>query len=208
MRHTGGIRIGWFHASWPFAKLSGDGNELRIKALFSGEYRFSPKQIISIEKTGSIPFLSQGIKINHIVKEYPENIIFYWGGSNSELLIKEIYNLGFHPEASSAAAPRRDGIPIKWHIPILLIAIWNLLFLVDIVRPSNINHKGIGPFSVLALIIVFLFSVALRFSNKVQAAILKPGRGIGEISPILYFLMMLTGFMAFFMGMMLFAENF
>ncbi len=208
MKHTGGIRIGWFHASWPFATLSCDAKEMNIKVLFSEEYRFSPNQVIGLEKVGSIPFLSQGVKIRHIVSEYPENIIFYWGGGDADKLIKDIHGLGFRPEATAAAAPVRDGIPVKWIVLVMLIAIWNVLFLVDRFRPSKINHNGLGLYSLLALVIVFGLSMATRFSKKVQTIILKPGRSVGEITHILSLFMLITAFMAIILGMILAAENF
>ncbi len=182
--------------------------EMKIKVIFSEEYRFSPNQVIAIEKVGSIPFLSQGIKIKHVVPEYPENIIFYWGGADADKLINEINRLGFRPEATSAAAPVRDGIPVRWSVLIILIAVWNILFLVDRFRPSKINHNGLGFYSLLAMGIVLGLSVATKYSKKVQLIILKPGRNVGEINHVLSLFVFIIGFMAIIFGLILYSENF
>lgn len=94
---TGGVNIGWFNATWPFATLTVSKSILDIKLIWSSAYRFKPEEIILIEPYIEIPFLGWGIKINHIVPKYPKKIIF-WCFGNPHKLIKQIDNIGFIPQ--------------------------------------------------------------------------------------------------------------
>ncbi len=95
---TGGARIGWVNATWPFAKLSASAQQLSVSGSLIGRYNFSPDQVAALEPYGSISVLGTGVRIVHTVQSYPEKIIFWCFGSPKRL-IERITNLGFRPSA-------------------------------------------------------------------------------------------------------------
>ncbi|PID28396.1 MAG: hypothetical protein CSB55_05355 [Candidatus Cloacimonadota bacterium] len=90
----GGARTGLFNVTFPFAKLIISQNKLELNIFILGKFIFSSKDVISIEPYVLIPFLGQGIKINHSVKSYDSEIIF-WTFNNPQELIEKINETGF-----------------------------------------------------------------------------------------------------------------
>ena len=91
IEETGGANIGLGRATWPFAKLLVNKNELQLNASLIGNVYFRPSDIISIEPSSF--FSGTGIKINHRVSGYSQKIIFLTSGSGD--LIKRIEDTGF-----------------------------------------------------------------------------------------------------------------
>jgi hypothetical protein len=200
MKRTGGIRIGWYHASWPLATLYTSSNEIKIKVFLSDEYIFSPEQVVKIEKAGCIPIISQGIRIYHTIQDYPDNIIFYCAG-NPEKIIKEIFDQGFRPQASSASTPRREGFPVRWQAIIAIIVLWNIPFLLEGNIFSRPNTLRISLVNLLGIIAIFFGSIALPRSKYLQSIIIKPGRSIGEIKHVVSLITVITGLLSFVFGL-------
>jgi hypothetical protein len=102
---TGGARVGWRHASWPFAKLTVSETGLRISAFFLGSYSFASGEVVSLNLIGSIPFLSSasGIQIVHNRSDYSSNISFWVLGS-AEKLLARIHEAGFSGTAAASSA--------------------------------------------------------------------------------------------------------
>lgn len=59
---TGGARVGWGSASWPFAKLRISAERLELSMPILGNYRFEPKNVIAVEKIRGLPVIGQGIR--------------------------------------------------------------------------------------------------------------------------------------------------
>src|SRR6202012_6162260 len=136
IEETGGANIGFGRATWPFAKLLVNKNELRLNASLLGNLTFRPSDIISIEPSSL--FSGAGIKINHRVNEYSAKVIFLTSGSRD--LIKRIEDTGFlnNPEPIPAEGEAEivkyqssGSFPMKWSAVIVFVVIWNLLFLGD-----------------------------------------------------------------------------
>lgn len=187
---TGGIRIGWFNASWPFARLQVTAQLLTISCGIFGSYAFKPDEVVGIEPYGSIPVISNGIRIVHTNATFPETIIFWCMGSRKRL-IQKITDLGFEPRGARSAMPSRDGIAFRWSFVVLLIVAWNALFILDGFVPWN-QPKGPGPGVLAALALFCLTSLGLIYSSPVQALALKPGRSAGEVGPLVRFLLIMS----------------
>ncbi|CAN5458057.1 hypothetical protein BH09VER1_BH09VER1_55490 [soil metagenome] len=93
---TGGARIGWFNATWPFAKLQATPDQLTLKVTFSGTYVFPISSVIAVHKFVHIPFIGWGIRIEHTLPEYPAHIVFWYLGFPSTVLLF-IEQRGFPP---------------------------------------------------------------------------------------------------------------
>lgn len=173
----GGSQIGWVSASWPFAKLAVSKEKLTLSCL--GTYAFQPDQIAALEPHGAIPFFGRGMRIVHVRADYPAKMVFWYWGS-PEKLIARIRGVGFSPAGTVAAMPLRDGIPVRWAAILVIIAIWNGLFLLDNPEPLKV-HAQLGWPSLLAVGLLCATAWALPQSRYLQSLVLKPGRSFGEI---------------------------
>ena len=203
---TGGARIGKANATWPFATLKASREKLELNASILGNLVFRPGDIVSLEPHVQIPFLGQGIKINHRVDNYKKLVIF-WTFSDPERLIIRIKQTGLlsntndlRPslESEIKTSQKSGSNPIKKSAIIAIIAIWNILFLVDFSRLADID-LGIRPGLGIQMALGFVFATALLLLifEPIRHLILKEGRRIEEIKTFLFFIMFVTGFMLF-----------
>ena len=198
LKMTGGARIGWVNATWPFARLSASAQELSVSGALIGRYSFSPEQVAALEPYGSIPVLGSGVRIVHTVQNYPDKVIFWCFGSPRHL-IERIRALGFQPRATRAQVPQREGMAFRWTFLIALVVIWNALFLVDGFVPWK-QPKGPGPYTFLAIALLFLAALALNFSGGFQALVLKPGRSISEVRSVALLVLVVSAIMLIAFG--------
>ena len=91
---TGGARIGQINTTLPLATLHVTKSQLSLNSSIDGDLIFKAEDIISIEPFFAIPKLIHGIKINHCLSEYNNDIIFYTFKNPNEL-IKKIIKIGF-----------------------------------------------------------------------------------------------------------------
>lgn len=186
----GGSRIGWANASWPFAKLSLATDQLVISGL--GNVKFTPSQVVSFERCGSIPLLAGGIRINHNRADCPETVIF-WCMGNCEKVMSAIAQSGFQPIGQPSR--RAGGFPIRWSVVITLVVLWNALFLFD--QPFGFNQtQSLGPYSLIALLMVLGFATALQKSARLQQFVMRSGHQVGEIKSFLLLLQVITGLLS------------
>ena len=178
---TGGSRIGWVNASWPFAKLSCDGKCLTLSSL--GKYEFTPEQVVSFDTYGSIPLLANGLRINHNRIDYPEKVVFWCMGSRTTVLDR-IAKTGFVPYGQAVERPK--GFALKWSVVVAFVLIWNALFLVDrgIGMPDN-RMAPVGRMTLTVLALAFFFASAVKMSTRVQNVVLRPGHSVVEIQSLL-----------------------
>lgn len=204
---TGGARIGFSNATYPFADLYVDKNVLKINASIIGNFIFKPENIVSIESYSLIPIIAQGIKITHNIPNYNSKIIF-WTFKEPNAVLEEIRNTGFLNNINEKAnkqnyqiieeQQKQGGFPIKRNIAIIYIVLWNLLLLYDFV-PFIINFSmnkipfGIGVISALSLL--FVSSLLLLFSENFRNLILKDAKNFSNIKKFVYFILPISGFM-------------
>jgi len=189
----GGARIGWVNASWPFARLTVSADRLALSSLDT--YEFSPSQVVSVEPYGSIPLVASGIRINHNRADYPEKIIF-WCMGNRDRVLTELGQNGFLP--TGRPTERASGFPIRWSVVIAVIALWNVLFMLD--RWTRPQAREPGPYSLLALLALFALVTAIRASPRIQLMVLREGHQIGEIKAFLRLLQLVAGVLSVAFG--------
>jgi len=204
LKVTGGARIGWMNATWPLARLSSTSDKLTVTAFLLGTYTFKPNQVSQVEQYGMIPLLGRGVRIRHCVPDYPEQIIFWCSASPDKLLLR-IRESGFVPCASGSLTVKGTGTPVRWSAIVTVLAVWNLLVLLDFSRSSGPPTPGL--FSCIALLFMFALSVATLTSPSVQRLVLKSGRNLGEIRGVLRLLALVSGIMLVAFSIFLFASS-
>lgn len=90
----GGARIGMMNATWPFAKLAVDTNELRIYCMLH-RICFKKADIKKISVVYYVPLIAQGIRIEHVVPKYNKHI-FFWCLKNPKQLMQELKELSWN----------------------------------------------------------------------------------------------------------------
>jgi hypothetical protein len=190
---TGGARIGWANATWPLATLSVADGALTVAALMLGTYTFAPNEVVALEAYQSVPLIGRGVRIVHSRSDYPKNVIF-WCLSSPTKLLADIEAAGFRSQAPRTSQPRPDGIPVRWTSVAAVVVFWNVLFLLDGAVPWN-APKPPGPFVFLALGSLCAGSFALQKSPAVQAWLMKPGRPVSEIAPVVSILKLVSVFL-------------
>lgn len=203
VKQTGGARIGMANATWPFATLTVNKNKLQLNATILGNLVFKPGDIISVVPYSS--FMSSGLKINHKVPNYKNNIIFWTFNSPSDL-IKKIEQTGFltntNPiaidlEESITRSQSQGGFPLRITATIAIVVIWNLLFLIDIKDffEKNKDASPLGIGAQLALGFILLTCFLLLTFEPARRLILKDGRNISDIKKFVYLVIFVSGFM-------------
>ncbi len=130
--------------------------------------------------------------------------IIFWCFGSPQKLITRIEKTGFQPIASLSDIPVRNGIAARWSSIIAAVIIWNALFYLDIY--SNQNEFGeLGVFSFIAIVLLFVSVSWLKRSDSLQKLVLKPGRSVNEIRPILHLLQFISGAGAVALSIQLFA---
>jgi hypothetical protein len=94
---TGGARIGFFNATWPFAKLRANNGQVTLNVMFSGEYLFPENSVVEIRRYCDIPFFGWGVRIHHTISDYPQKIVFWYLGY-PETVLAFLSASGFNPE--------------------------------------------------------------------------------------------------------------
>jgi len=205
IKRTGGARIGFFNANWPFATLKVDKNILTLSTCLFGNFFFNKDDISSIEPYGLIPVIGRGIKINHKKKSYDSKIIF-WTFGNPEILIKEIEKTQFlnkttesleknKTETKKIEPQRPEGFPIKLSASIVIIAICNILLLGDFINFFLNDNTGspLGLGAQLSTGLIVSISTLLLTSENTRKLILKKGQSIDNLKKPLYFIIAITG---------------
>ena len=202
---TGGARIGWVNATWPFAKLAASAMRLRLTSVLD-TYDFLPIDVVSLKRYGSIPFFCSGIRIVHARRDYPAKIIF-WCFGNPEALIGEIHETGFLPTAPANSEMKWRGIPVRWTTILLFILIWNGLFLLDNAVSRRFKDRP-GLFKLVPLFLAFLICWRTKVSPRLQKMILRDGHSVNEIKAHLSLIQTVSGILLIIFAVLVFSHSF
>jgi hypothetical protein len=188
-KQRGGAQVGWFHASWPLAGIEVAPGLLTISSL--GSYSFAPGEVTAVEEVGTIPLLSQGIRIHHSKPDYPENVVFYPLGGRLGLLAA-IRKAGFRLGQPTSVAKR--GFPFRIPAVLALALLWNVLLFLEVPNFGS-PVEAPGPYALVALAIVFGWASLLPRSSWLQQIFLRENRSVGEILSLLRLVQLVSGVM-------------
>jgi hypothetical protein len=187
---TGGARLGWVHATWPFGRLSISSGQLTISLGFVGQCTFATSEVSGLERCG---IASNGIRIVHTRSDYPETIIF-WCGARVQRVLDAATRAGFGAQVTSSPPPRR-GMPFRWVAVVQVVVVWNVLgFLDQGLRPRS-DPRLPGLLMIAALGMLPGVAFAIQISEAAQAWALKPGRSVSEVAPLLRLVQLVGGFL-------------
>lgn len=191
-----GLRLGACgRAGRWFATLSISKHGLTVKSPLAGVFAFESSEVVSLEVEGS-GLLGRGLYVRHTRLDYPKTVSFFPMFRRIDKLVAQINQLGFVPAALESDVPVRDGLPVPWRAIIVPAVLWNLLFFLQW-RLSGLRP---GPFAVLPIALVLVGSLVVLRSRSLQALVLKKGRSLGEIRPILRFFVLLSAVMLWLMS--------
>lgn len=184
----GGASLGGMSASWPFARLAVSEEFLLLSAGWDS-VEFLPPEVVELEPFVSIPWLAGGIRIVHNRADCPGRVVFFCFGSGAKLLQK-ITACGFLP--CGQACVRAPGFALRWWVVIAFVLVWNALMLAGRPFAARQPMEGWG-YMAAAFFLTFGFVLALLNSPRLQSKVLREGHHIGEIRPVLRFLLQLSG---------------
>lgn len=196
----GGASIGWVNATAPLASIETDGELLTLAVLFIGRYEFRKDQVTALREHRGFLGLSRGIRIDHVVPDFPAKLTFWTVGSPSAALVR-IEEAGFTPKAQAPTTPLERGSAFRWPTLVTAALAWNGLFLLDRFRSESWTPAGwglgLGP--MIAVGTVFAFSAGVRGVKPLQWILLKNGRSLVEVRHWINLLTLVSGMMTLFM---------
>ena len=93
----GGARIGFLNATWPFARLSADGDAIALRLLIV-KFTFPREKIRRLSRYRG--FMSTGLQVEHAVGHYPKFMLFWT--FDFDTLKAELEALGYEVRDSAA----------------------------------------------------------------------------------------------------------
>ncbi|MEL1245724.1 hypothetical protein AAEO56_15735 [Flavobacterium sp. DGU11] len=206
---TGGAKIGFKRASYPFASLKLNNGVLELDASLIGKYVFLPGDVISIGRYLMPGFGKEGIRIYHNVAGYNEKIVFQSLKVPANDIIKTIEASGFLNKESSRnfnltqrekevrQLQASGAFPIKKSFGIAFIVMWNVLFIGSFATAFlNNRFEKLIPLAALpALGFLAAVAILLLVSPGFARIILKEGRTVKDIRKFLFFILFIATFM-------------
>lgn len=184
----GGASLGGMSASWPFARLAAS-EECLLLSVGWDSVAFAPEEVVALEPYASIPLIAGGIRIVHNRQDCSKRVAFFCFGSGARLLEK-IAACGFQPCGTARA--RAPGFVLRWWVVVAFVLVWNVLMLAGHSFAARQPMDGWG-YMAAAFFLTFGFVLALLKSPRLQSKVLREGHHIGEIRPVLRFLLVLAG---------------
>lgn len=187
----GGVRVGNFKATWPFATLKVSKERLELQASMMGTYVFSAADIVRLEPVFG------GIRIHHRIDEYDQEVVFLTT-SNPAQLAERMWQIGFLGNTAPLSAfeienikasRQHTGFPVRKQAAIVIFLIWIGLFLSTLI-PAFSSGSGNIFFGIRApFIFMITLIISLLVLEPVRNMVFKPGRTIAEIKPVLFFIL-------------------
>lgn len=199
----GGAKAGGVSYSWPLAALEADASRLQLRVWFPGlpgNYLLAPHQVTELSPNARRFGGYRGIRIHHTVAEYPRELVF-WSTGNPEKLLAGIAAAGFRAEGKRPAEVPPEGMAFRKPAIAALFILWNGAGLFTLLNAKN-GHFTLGLSFAMLVSMLGLFVAALCLPAA-QRLVLKPGRHIGEVRPLLHLVVFILTFMSLALGLLL-----
>ena len=207
---TGGGVIGLYRASHPFAKLTVNKYTLEFQMSMTGTLIFRREDIVSIKPIKQL--LKRGLKITHSIPEYSEKVIF-WTFEEPDRLMRKIEATGFLSNTDPLPADlaeeitkkqKQGGSPLRKHVYIGAVILWNLLFLYDIAGfLTGKSRLPLGHGVQAALSLLIISAILLLTAEPFRKLVLKEGRSVDEVRKTALFIIILTPVMLVALSMVM-----
>ncbi|HEY9909799.1 MAG TPA: hypothetical protein V6D18_19585 [Thermosynechococcaceae cyanobacterium] len=193
IQFIGSASFGTIRTTAPLAILSADASLLTLKVGFTSYYFYS-HQVIALECISRFT-----VHIVHTIKDYPDDILFSTS-KNSQQLVGEIYQTGFVPSGQACKKMEARGSPVREWLVVLFLGWWPIQFWVTSKYPELSQFM---PLPILTFAGILIICVSLLASRNVQMLILKSGRSVQEIKPVIYLIIFLSvGFLLIMLHML------
>ncbi len=194
---TGGLKIGGFSITYPFATLISNSSQLSIHTSMKGEYFFQASDIISLEVYNA-NFLRKGIVIKHSVTNYDKEILFRTMEA-PEIVKQNILKSGFLVGKADeekildiVQKQQRTGNIIKTNFILGMFMLCLLLLLFGLVLDTP-TISTIEMFYYLTVGVVFVNALLLAFSSGYRKVVFVAGREPYRVQRDALFLVFLCG---------------
>ncbi len=195
---TGGARLGYVNATWPFATLRVRRDELVLETSLIGTVRFRPEDVVAVERLVWFPLLAWGVRIHHVRGDAPERVIF-WNLGGPDPVLAAIDAAGFVPRASASDAPaERQGFGFRIPFVVAVIVAWNALFMWDVAHFDRLAGGTApipGPGMVAAFALVFALSLLVRVRGPIQRLALRSPDALPRVRGFLNLLTFVSGWL-------------
>lgn len=163
-------------------------------------YDFESRDVVALERYGSIPLFYNGIRAVHARPDYPSKIIFWCFGSPDEL-INRIREAGFLPTAAAGSEIRWRGIPFRWAS--IFILVWNGLFLLNGARPHGAGNQP-RIFTLAPLLFALLTGWGIKRSPTLQTMVSNDGHSVNEVKGFLTLIQVISALLFVVFAILLF----
>ena len=203
-KNTGGAKIGILKSSWPFATISVTRDKLELNVSLVGKLVFLPGDITAITPHPKGYKMGPGIKINHKVPQYKDEVIFWSSKSPAELL-RQIEATGFMvntdtlPHSTQTQVrelQNQGGFAMKTKPLVMLLTLWLAIIIYGAVNMSLTGSlEALLSAIQVAFVIIILFAVVTLASPYFASGVLKPGYTIADVKKFLIFFIIIAVFM-------------
>jgi hypothetical protein len=200
-KYIGGAKYGFVGATWPFAELKVQNDNIMITISGIGKIAFLRSDIEDIKQE------KKGISFSHKVIGYNHKIIFYYKKLSPTELVNEIKKTSFWLDSSSSNIEesaekvrqlQKEGFLTFKPIALLsLFALWNIPILSNTTLFSGEQNLVFPMFKgfVTSAFLVFSILAMILSLKPIRSLFLKDGRTIQDINRFTIFAMIILAFL-------------
>ena len=208
-KNTGGAKIGIVKSSWPFADLTVNRNKFELNVSLIGKLAFLPGDIKAISPHPGGYKMRAGIKIEHRIPHYKDEILF-WSYKSPAELIQQITATGFMAntdtmsqtvQAEVRQLQAQGGFAMKRKPLIMILVLWLAIIIYGAINVSLTGDARIMMSAIpLAFSAIILFSIATLLLPSFAHSVLKPGYTAADVKKFLIFLIIISLFVTVISG--------
>ncbi|MEM6958169.1 MAG: hypothetical protein AAF411_22345 [Myxococcota bacterium] len=189
----GGSRVGMVNASWPFAELSVEADQIVLKAAFT-TLRFAPEDVAALEHVQWMPLLAQGVQIRHTRDDIPDRVIFW--AFRPKRVLEAIANAGFTPKADPVDVPPKQPFPFRIPFLVAVGLAWNALLIPAIgLLDGRMNTAFDSALFIAAPAMLALVCLSILLPTPFRTLALRPGVPVSRVRHVLLLVLFIASVM-------------